>query len=176
MKKLSYLLLAALFLIGVCHVNAMTEDQLYDALTQKITINGKKWGVDEKIKSRIKRFLDENEVSSKDADYINTQIDVAIKILKEAGTTDPKKMTAKQKQDLKDLAANVTRNTTSVKATVENGQLIVKNANNVEYFRSDDGLVKYTGTDANVVAIVAGLSLLIVAAGSVLIVKQVKQN
>ncbi len=175
MKKISYVVLAVLFMFGVIRVNAMTEDDLYDALTQKITIGNEKWGVDEDTKTYIRRYLDQFDVSEKHAEYINKRINKAISILKREGKTDFTKLSTQAKKDLRDLVEEISKNT-SVKASVKKGTLVVYNPKTGKVFYETGNLVKYTGSVNNTVTLIAGLALLIVAAGSVLVVKQVKEN
>ena len=74
MKKLGYLLFAVLLFVGVVKVNAMSEEDLKKALTQTIEINGTKVSIDDATKTAIERYLNQYEVSSSDADYINERI------------------------------------------------------------------------------------------------------
>ena len=177
MKKITYVLLAVLLMFSVVTVNAMSEDELYDVLTKKYTINGDKWGVREGLKTYIKRYLDEFDVSEAHADYIKGKVDEALAILRKEGTGDWDKLSAGAKDDLKKLVEDVSNNT-SVKATITNGSLVIKNPNTgADFYTSEaDDIVKYTGSTNSMIALVAGISLLIVAAGSVLVVKQVKEN
>ena len=174
MKKLSILLFAALLFVGVVRVNAMTEDELKDALTQTIEINGTKVSVDASTKAAIERYLNQYDVSSADADYINQRINTAISILKSEGQTDFKKLSANAKSRLKALVQEISDHT-SVKATVTNGSVVVYGTNGEVFYEVTD-LVKQTGSTTTLTAIMAGISILIVAAGACLVVKQVKEN
>ena len=78
------------------------------------------------------------------------------------------------KDRLKALVADVSDHT-SVKATVTEGSLVVLDANGDTFFEVDH-LVKQTGSSTTLTAMVAGVSVLIVAAGACLVVKQVKEN
>ena len=174
MKKLSILLFAALLFVGVVRVNAMTEDELKDALTQTIEINGTKVSVDASTKAAIERYLKQYDVSSADADYINQRINTAISILKSEGQTDFKKLSANAKSRLKALVQEISDHT-SVKATVTNGSVVVYGTNGEVFYEVTD-LVKQTGSTTTLTAMLAGISVLIVAAGACLVVKQVKEN
>ena len=174
MKKLSYLLLVVLLFVGVMKVDAITEDQLKEALTQTIEIKGTKFSVDSATKTAIERYLNQYDVSSADADYINGKINTAISILKSEGQTDFKKLSASAKNQLKGLVEDISANT-SVKATVTNGTVIVKDANGDPFFEVTK-LVKQTGSEMTMPAMLATISFLVVAAGACLIVKQVKEN
>ena len=174
MKKLSYLLFGALLFAFVLKVDALSEEKLKEALTQTIEINGTKVSVDASTKTYIERYLNQYEVSEAHADYINERINTAISILKSEGQTDFKKLSASAKTKLKNLVKEISDNT-SVKATVTNGSLVVYGTNGETFFEVTK-LVKQTGSSVTTTAFIASVSLLIVAAGTVLIVKQVKEN
>ena len=174
MKKLSYLLLAILSFVFVLKVDSLTEAQLKEALTQTITINGKEVSIDSQAKAAIERYLSQYDISSTDADYINTKINAAISILKSEGQTDFKKLSTSAKDKLKGLVKDVTDNT-SVKATVTNGSIVVYDKDGDTFFEVSK-LVKQTGSSVTITAIVTAMSFIIVAAGACLVVKQVREN
>ena len=174
MKKLGYLFIAALFFVGLVKVDAMSESELKDALTQTITINGDKVSVDDATKTAIERYLNQYDVSESDADYINERINTAISILKSEGQIDFKKLSTNAKNQLKDLVTQISEHT-SVKATVTNGSVVILDADGDTFYEVDH-LVKQTGSNTTLTAMVAGVSVLIVAAGACLVVKQVKEN
>ena len=175
MKKLSYVLFAVLMVFGMTRVKAMTEDELYNALTQTIQINGEDWSVDASTKTYIQRYLNQYDVSSADADYINDRINTAISILQSEGTGDFKALSSSAKTRLKNLVSEISANTT-VKASVTDGSLVVYEPGSSTVFYEVSRIVKQTGTESSTTALVAAISLVIVAIGSVLVVKQVKQN
>ena len=174
MKKLSVLLFAVLLFVGVARVDAMTEDELKEALTQTIEINGTKISVDDATKTAIERYLNQYEVSSADADYINQRINTAISILKSEGQTEFKKLSSTAKSKLKALVEEISDHT-SVKATVTNGSVVVLDPSGNTFYEVTH-LVKQTGSTTTLTAMLAGISVLIVAAGACLVVKQVKEN
>ena len=175
MKKLSILLFAVLLFVGVTRVDAMSEDDLKKALTQTIEINGTEVSVSDSTKAAIERYLNQYEVSSAHADYINERINTAISILKSEGQTDFKKLSTSAKSDLKKLVKEISDHT-SVKATVTNGAVVVLTPDGSGTFFEVTHLVKQTGSSTTLTAMVAGISVLIVAAGACLVVKQVKEN
>lgn len=175
MKKFSYVLLAVLLFVGVVRVNALSEEGLKEALTQTITINGVEWSVDSSTKAAIERYLNQYEVSSSDADYINERINTAISIIKSEGQTDFSKLSSSAKERLKALVVEISQNT-SVKATVTEGSVVILTPDGQGTFFEVDHLVKQTGSSTTLTAMVAGVSILIVAAGACLVVKQVKEN
>ena len=66
MKKVMFLLVA--LFIGLVSVNAMTESELEAKLTKSYTVNGSTFKASDSQKVLIKRYLDQYEVSSSDAD------------------------------------------------------------------------------------------------------------
>lgn len=174
MKKLGYLLLVVLLFVGVLRVDALTEDQLKDALTQTIDIKGTKVSVDAATKTAIERYLNQYDVSTTDADYINGKINTAISILKSEGQTDFTKLSASAKSQLKGLVEDISANT-SVKATVTNGTVVVYDGSGNVFFEVTK-LVKQTGSEMTTTAMMAAISFLVVAAGACLIVKQVRED
>ena len=174
MKKLCVLLFAALLFVGVTRVDAISEDELKDALTQTIEINGTKVSVDDATKVAIERYLNKYNVSSSDADYIKARIDTAISILKSEGQTEFSKLSQSAKNRLKALVVEISDHT-SVKATVTNGSVVILDEDGDTFYEVDH-LVKQTGSSVTLTAVLAGVSVLIVAAGACLVVKQVKEN
>ena len=174
MKKLGILLFIALLFVGMVRVDAISEEELKDALTQTININGTEWSVDAGTKTAIERYLNQYNVSSSDADYIKARIDTAVSIIKSEGQTDFSKLSQSAKNRLKELVAEISTNTT-VHATVTEGSVVILDANGGTFFEVDH-LVKQTGSTVTLTAMLAGVSVLIVAAGACLVVKQVKEN
>ena len=174
MKKLLSVVLVLVMFFAVTTVKAMTEDELYDALTQTITVKGNKYAVDEATKNHARVYLNQFDVSSEDADYINVRINKAIDILKGAGTVDASKLSAGDKEDLKELVKEI-RLHTSVNAEVTNGAVVIYD-NNGDVFFEVTRLVKQTGVETSTTAIIATISLVIVAAGALLVGRQVKHS
>lgn len=174
MKKLSYVLLAVLLFFGFTRVNAATEEELKDALFGKITINGKEFSLDDGTKAAVERYLNQYEVNANDADYIIARINTAKSILESEGKEDYRNISQSAKNRLKALVVEINDHT-SVKATVTNGNLVILDGSGNTFYEVTK-LVKQTGSETSITAIIAGISLLIVAAGSFLVVKQVKEN
>lgn len=176
MKKILKLALtsfASFMLIAVIHVNAMSESELLTKFTSSYDINGYKFHLSESDKVLVKRYLDENEVSAKDADYIAGKIDEAIKILRDSGVTDLSnlsKLPSSTKSKLKALVTDIASNT-SVKATVNKGAVVIYNKDG-SVFAEMTKLVKDTGSNMYVIP---ALAILIVAAGAFVIVRKPKE-
>lgn len=145
------------------------------------------------------RYLNQNPVSSTDADYIAGKIDEAVAAMRNSGVSDfsdlsklPASLKATLKQLVQDIAAN-----TSVKATVINGRVIIYNADGSKFAELSgfevennsgnnsgsssssnksgisNSVVKNTGANVD---IVAASALLITALGSAFVVKNIKEN
>ena len=174
MKKFCYVLLALVLFFGLNTVKAATEEELKNALEGTVTINGHEYSVDASTKTYIERYLNQYDVSSADADYIIARINTAKSILESEGQENFKNLSQSAKNRLKALVVEINDNTT-VKATVTNGSVVVKDHQGNTFFEVTR-LVKQTGSETSTTAIIAGVSLLIVAAGAFLVVKQVKEN
>ena len=155
-------------------VSAMSESKLLDKLTAKYDINGVTFQLSESDRVLAKRYLDENEVSSSDADYIASKIDEAISAMKDSGAkdfTDFTKLPSALKTKLKKLVHDVASET-SVKATVTKDNVVIYNTDG-SVFAEIDGLVKNTGSKVNLVVPAA---ILVVTVGAFVLVKNVKAN
>ena len=174
MKKLALATLVISLFFGMVSVNAMSEADLKAKLTQTITISGQKMTLPSETKVLVERYLNENEVSSKDCDYIANKVDEAIAIVQGEGQTDMNKLSRSSKDKLKTIVKEVSSNT-SVKATVSKGVLIIYNADGT-VFAEVSHLVKQTGSETSQIVAVAGVALVVVAAGAYLVVRQVKTS
>lgn len=171
MKKVFYAFIMMLGLfVGFRTVNAATESDLRKKLDETFTINGEKYTIPNDIKVSLKRYLDEYEVSDKDATYIMGKVDDAVKIVKESGAksvNDLAKAPKATKNDLKALAADVSNNT-SIKVTVQNGKFTLYTPEG-KVFDEFDNLVKQTDLNLDLNMILVGISALVTLAGIALI-------
>ena len=175
MKKLFMISLVMFGLVfGIKSVNAMTEEELITKMTKAYTINGSEYKMDDADIVLLKRYLKEYDLSSADADYISSKVDAAISIVKKSGKTNFKDFSKQTKEDLKKLVEDVSANT-SVKASVTSGSVVVYTPEGTKTFAEVTKLVKQTGTSISISNIViAGISLIVVLAGSVIITKELK--
>ena len=171
MKKLGLFVLLMVVFFSFTGVNAKTEEELKNILNQTIKVGKSEYSLSADEKVLVERYLEQNEVSSADADYIAARIDKAIEIIKKEGHADFKKFSKSSKDKLKALVAEISENT-SVKATVTKNSLIVYNQDGTKVEVTK--LVKQTGSETSKIAMIAGLSILIVAVGTCLVVNQVK--
>ena len=170
-KIFTILLVFTLFLTGA---SAMSESDLLAKLTASYDINGFTFQLSGGDKALAKRYLDENEVSSKDADYIAGKIDEAISLMRKSGVkdfSDFSKLPSSLKSSLKKLVQDVASNT-SVKATVTKGKVVIYNADGT-VFAEMSKLVKNTGSEFEIIPLVA---LFVSVVGIVLVYKNVKAN
>ena len=105
MKKLLTVLMATALFAGMTSVSAMSESELKSKLTATYTINGESVSLSSSQKALVKRYLDKEEVSSTDADYIAAKVDEAIAILNNSGekAKNFKNLSATTKNKLKAL-------------------------------------------------------------------------
>ena len=168
LKKL--LLFMICFVIGINSISAMTKEELKNKLTKAYTVNGEKYSIDETAKVLAARYLNQYEVSSKDAKYISDRIDEAVSIIQADGHTNMKDFSKSSKEKLKKLVEKVSANT-SVKATVMKNSVVVYTPDG-EKFAEVDRLVKQTGIDTNLNIAVISLSLVILLAGTIIILRK----
>ena len=175
MKKVFMVLavVASLF-VGVKSASAMTEEKLKEVFEQKFEVKGKTYTIADDAKIMLERYLKQYDVSESDCDYIADRVNDAIKIVQNAGVTEASQLTKETKDELKKLVEKVSANT-SVKATVKKKSVVVLKPDG-SVFVEIDKPIKQTGSETNVIAIVAGVSFLVTVAGALLVVRQVKHN
>ena len=122
MKKFLFLFVAVL--LTTVSVNAMSKDELKDKLTKSYTINGVTYKLSNGNANTVKSYLEQNEVSEADCDYIASQVDKAVEIIKNANVSDLSKLSTSSKNELKALVNNVGANT-KVPVSINNGKLFV---------------------------------------------------
>ena len=172
MKKLSIIaLMLGLLVLGTMNVKALDEAGLKDKLFQTIKVDNGSFALSSGERKTVETYLEQNEISEADATYIGQKIDKAIEIIKGQGNVNFTKYPQSVKDELKALVADISANT-SVKATLTKDGLTVKNADGSEVVITS--LVKQTGYESSTTAIIAGISILIVAVGTCLVIKQVK--
>lgn len=159
MKKGLIALFAALSLVGITNVEAMSKDELKTKLTASYTINGAVFKLDSAQVVQLERYLDSYELSSDDADYISKKVDEAIAVI---DASDVKSIDALSKQDrskLSKLVSDVSNNT-SVKASVSGGELVIYDPVTGKEFTRITKKAKQTGT-TDYILIVSGLVSLV---------------
>lgn len=173
MKKLSALVLTViLFFAGFVTVSAMSEADLMAKFKDTLTLNGDKYGVSSGDLAAVERYFNTYDINATDADFIATRIDTAKGIIEADGHAVFADFSTSTKQQLKTLVDEITAQT-SVNATYGHGALIIKNTDGSTFIEVTR-LVKQTGVESSKVAIMSSISLIIVLAGTLLVVKQAR--
>lgn len=171
MKKIIYVLLGSVLLLGTTNVSALTKDDLKDKLTDIYEVNGVKFRATESQIAEIERYLEKNDLSDADATYIATKFDEAVAIIRKGNATSLDELTQAEKEQIIALINDVA-NKTSVKLTVSKGVITVYNLDGTVFTKVDD-VVKYTDS-SNVLVTVA--STITVAGLAVITLKLKKEN
>lgn len=167
-KKKILILLLAISLLFCTKVNAMTEDELKEKLTDSYTVNGRTEKADSSLVAQIERYLNENEVSHEDCDYISNKIDEAIALIEKGSATQWHQLTSKEKEMLISLVDDIS-NATSVKSSLSKGGILTIYNEDGTIFTKLSNLIKYT--DNNIIGIVIGGTISLI--GLLLIIKKV---
>mgnify|MGYP001852181006 FL=1 len=106
MKRLAtvtlLIVMVVAFLAGT--VNAATESELLEYLSQEFTVGGETVSISEADKVKIERYLNENEVTAEQADAVIAKVDEAVAVLEAAGETDITKLSQEDKNKLMGIA------------------------------------------------------------------------
>ena len=173
MKKMLFLLLTGVLFLAT-GVKAMSEDDLQAKFTKSYEMNGSTYSLSEGDKALVKRYLKQNEVSSKDCDYIAGKVDEAISLMRKSGVKDLSefsKFPKSLKDDLKKLVEDIAANT-KVKATTKKGSVVIYNTDGT-VFAEITKFIKNTGTNVNIIPTVALFASIL---GIALVVKNIKAN
>ena len=166
MKKslLISILTAVIVMACATLVNAATTATLADELYAK----GKKYGMTSADKVKVERYLSENTVTDEQANAIVAKADEAIAVMEAAGTTDYRKLTDAQKDQVKSIA-NSAADIIDVKLVFKKNTVeIYNNAGKlIETIGNNNGKLAYTGNNVNVVlttSVIAVIALAIIVA------------
>ena len=172
MKKILVFLAVLTFSLNT--VNAMTEAELKEKLTQSRTVNGAKFEATDQEKTLIERYLNQYEVSSNDADYVVNKLNAVFDILKDSGKKTFQELSSADKQRIVAIVADVSANTDFDCAIVD-GRFVLyvpnpDNPNEKEvFYKSPVKPIAQTNRDL----LIAGLGI-ISALGIALAFKKVK--
>ena len=122
MKKVVVFLFALCF--GLTTVNAMSENEFKEKLTESYTINGAVFRADDQEKVLIERYLNTYELSNEDADYIYDKLLEAKDILTQSGKKRFHDLSKEDKNRIIALVSDVATNT-SLDAVIVKGELII---------------------------------------------------
>lgn len=142
-KKITLVLFLAAGLLLTTNVNAMTESELKDKLTDTYKVNGRTEKVDSAIETQIERYLNENEVSSEDCDYISSKIDEAIALIEKGSATEWRELSSKEMESLIAIVDDISSKT-SVKAALSKGGVLTIYNEDGTVFTKLTNLIKYT--------------------------------
>lgn len=153
--------------LGVNNVNAMSEQELKEVLTKPYTINGVIFEATSAQKVEIEKYLEKNDVSEEDCDYINAKLQEAIKIVDEANITKKEDFNKLNKDKVKKLVSDVSNNT-AIKVTISNnGAITVYNMDGTVYIE-DAGKPDVKATNDNLLA-TAALTIAIIGIVTIVI-------
>ncbi len=174
MKKIVMMLLAvALVFSVVSPVSALTERQVLDNLEKTYTINGAEFKISPALKKIVEDYAKEFEVPAKDLDALDKAITKAINIVKGTNATSIDNLPKAAKGELLDILADLRANT-SINVTYTEGALTIYNPETGKVFEKVTDLVKQTGTETNSIAILAGVSFVVMLAGAFVVVRKVR--
>ena len=163
MKKslLISILTAVIVMACATLVNAATTATLADELYAK-------YGMTSADKVKVERYLSENTVTDEQANAIVAKADEAIAVMEAAGTTDYRKLTDAQKDQVKSIA-NSAADIIDVKLVFKKNTVeIYNNAGKlIETIGNNNGKLAYTGNNVNVVlttSVIAVIALAITVA------------
>lgn len=157
-KKITLALLLAAGFIVTAPVNAMTESELKDKLTDTYTVNGRTDKLDSGVVTQVERYFEKNEVSSEDCDYISNKIDEAIALIEKGNATEWHQLSSKEKESLIALVDDIS-NKTSVKASLsKGGELTIYNEDGTVFTKLSN-LIKYTDNSVVSILVVGAISL-----------------
>ena len=166
MKKSLLISILTAIIVMACAtlVNVATTATLADELYAK----GKKYGMTSADKVKVERYLSENTVTDEQANAIVAKADEAIAVMEAAGTTDYRKLTDAQKDQVKSIA-NSAADIIDVKLVFKKNTVeIYNNAGKlIETIGNNNGKLAYTGNNVNVVlttSVIAVIALAITVA------------
>ena len=161
MKKLLMIMsiIITVMLIGAINVKAASNTELINTVYNI----GSKYGLTSADKVKIERYLADNPVTEQEADSLISKAEEIDAIMKEAGVTDPTKLSQADKDRIQSIANEA--------ASVLKVSLVIKNGN-VEIYK--DGKLAYTGNNNYVIFGISAVA--IVALVIVCIMKKRKIN
>ena len=145
MKKKILIVLLAMISLGVTNVSAMTKEELQDKVTATYIINGVEFRLSASEIAQVERYLNQNEVSESDADYISTKIDEVVDLLETSDSKSIQDLTKEEKNQIVRIINDISEKT-SIKLTISNGKVVVYNQDGT-MFTTITSLVKQTGAN-----------------------------
>lgn len=158
MKKIICAVLLAVSVLGLTNVSAMTKDELKTKLTSTYEVNGVKFRATDSQIVEIERYINTNDISDYDAEFISNKIDEAVAIIEKGNATSLSELTEFEKEQLMGLVNDITTQT-DIKLTVEDGVITVYNLDGT-LFTKIDNIVKYTNDSKILIVIASSIAVL----------------
>lgn len=160
------LVFAILLFCNVTVSKAATNEELIAYASKNFDVNGSTVALKAADKVKLQRYLEQNPVSSEDADKIIAKIDEGVALLRNAGVTDPTKLSSEKKQELlaigqqaaKIAGAELTYDSSSDAISIYKDGVLIDQAT------TSDALVQ-TGSDnySYIVYAIAGVAVVAIA-------------
>ena len=115
-KKLLLVIVVLLLSVMSINVNAMSESELVTKIKKTYVVNGVELKVSDSQLTELERYLNKNELSSEDCDFISNKIDEVVKLAQDAKATSYSDLTNDEATKLIAIVSDVSENT-SIKAT-----------------------------------------------------------
>ena len=172
MKKLLMIMsiIITVMLIGAINVKAASNTELINTVYNI----GSKYGLTSADKVKIERYLADNPVTEQEADSLISKAEEIDAIMKEAGVTDPTKLSQADKDRIQSIA-NEAASILKVSLVIKNGNAeIYKDGKLIENVSINNGKLAYTGNNNYVIFGISAVA--IVALVIVCIMKKRKIN
>ena len=170
MKRFLQMALVLVVSLGfVANVNAATEQELIDHVSKSYSVAGKNVRIRDEYINQLRQYLNEQELSSADAQAIIDDFDTAVGIMQAGKVTDPTKLPKADRQQLLDLGKDAASRL-GISVTYSNGKLLLVDATGKDLPSVDvktalivdgktSGRLRPTGSDYTVYVAVSGLAL-----------------
>lgn len=170
MKKIFLAIIATVLFISATSVDAMTKDELKNKLTASYTVNGATIKVNGSQAALIERYLQQNNISSSDADYIAQKVDEALAVMEAGNARGLSELTKSEKNRIIAIINDVS-NKTAVKIRISKGNVLTIYNTDGSVFTVISNVIKYT--DNSGIFVVAGAISLV---GMFLFMKKLAKN
>lgn len=161
MKKFALIAVLSIMLFGnMTSARAITKNELKTKMTSSYTINGSTFKLADDKSVLVERYLQQNNLSEAELNYISTKVDEVLAILRTSNATSIETLSWPTKEKLLALVTDVSNNT-RVQATVLSGARIsIKNLDGTDFaIVGKNDIVKQTN-DTSIIACASALSLL----------------
>ena len=163
-------IIITVMLIGAINVKAASNTELINTVYNI----GSKYGLTSADKVKIERYLADNPVTEQEANSLISKAEEIDAIMKEAGVTDPTKLSQADKDRIQSIA-NEAASILRVSLVIKNGNFeIYKDGKLIENVSINNGKLAYTGNNNYVIFGISAVA--IVALVIVCIMKKRKIN